>query len=248
VNATAVGKISMYRVDVLLTDAGEPQEIPAALVSELSQDDAARAARFHQPRDRWLFLLGRSLLRYGVRERFGIEHARLALSANGKPHLEPRQGIEFNLSHTRGWITCAFGRDCDIGIDVERLDRVIDGPGIAQAFFAPSEQAIIEGASPSQRSDMFLRLWTLKEAVLKAVSIGLSLELDRFAIALDPPRLDVLVPELGDPRAWQFHEWCLPQACRLALAIRRPDERPIAVSLVHVPLAALVGLPTEAAR
>jgi 4'-phosphopantetheinyl transferase len=238
----------MSRVDVLLTDVGEPRAFPAALLSELSPDDAARAARFRQPRDRWLFLLGRSLLRYGLRERFGIERVRLGLSPNGKPHLDPRQGIEFNLSHTRGWITCAFGRDCDIGIDVERLDRVIDGPGIAQAFFAPSEQAVIAGASPAQRDDIFLRLWTLKEAVVKAASIGLSLELDRFAIALDPPRLDVLVPELGDGRTWQFHEWCLPQACRLALAIRRLDERPIAVSLVNVPLAALVGSPTEAAR
>jgi hypothetical protein len=78
----------------------------------------------------------------------------------------------------------------------------------------------------------------------------LSLELDRFAVALDPPRLRTAVPELGDPLAWQLHEWCLPQSCRLALAIRRRNERPLPVSLAEVPTQALVGspVPVQAAR
>jgi 4'-phosphopantetheinyl transferase len=236
----------MSHVDVLLTAAGEGGEIPVALLSGLTADERDRASRFRQARDRWLFVLGRALLRYGLRKRFGIEQPRLCLSANGKPRLDPDHGAEFNLSHTRGYVACAFGQACDLGVDVERLDRIIDGDGIARAYFAPSERDLLDRTPESTREDVFLRLWTLKEAVVKAAGLGLSLELGRFAVALDPPRLRTAVAELGDRSAWQLHEWCLPQSCRLALAIRRREEPPIPVSLTEVPTQVLVGSPASA--
>ena len=236
----------MSHVDVLLTAAGEGGEIPVALLSGLTADERDRASRFRQARDRWLFVLGRALLRYGLRKRFGIEQPRLCLSANGKPRLDPDHGAEFNLSHTRGYVACAFGQACDLGIDVERVDRIIDGDGIARAYFAPSERDLLDRTPESTREDVFLRLWTLKEAVVKAAGLGLSLELGRFAVALDPPRLRTAVAELGDRSAWQLHEWCLPQSCRLALAIRRRNERPLPVSLTEVPIQVLVGSPASA--
>jgi 4'-phosphopantetheinyl transferase len=240
----------MSHVDVLLTSAGEGGEIPVALLSALTADERDRASRFRQASDRWLFVLGRALLRYGLGKRFGIEQPRLSLAANGKPRLDPDHGVEFNLSHTRGYVACAFGQACDLGLDVERLDRIIDGHGIARAYFATPERDLLDRTPESGREDVFLRLWTLKEAVVKAAGLGLSLELDRFAVALDPPRLRTAVPELGDPLAWQLHEWCLPQSCRLALAIRRRNERPLPVSLAEVPTQALVGspAPVQAAR
>jgi 4'-phosphopantetheinyl transferase len=232
----------MSDVDVLLVSPGEPAVIPADLLSALVPGEHARAMRFVQARDRWLFVLGRALVRYGLRERFGIAHARLHVPRGGKPALDPeRDGIDFSLSHTRGYVACAFGRGCDLGVDVERYDRVIEVEGMARSYFAAPERDLLNRADPSERGEVFLRLWTLKEAVVKATGMGLALDLDAFAVALDPPQLKTSTPELGDNRLWQLHQWRLPNASQLALAIRHPKPRPISVTLAEVPLADLAA-------
>jgi 4'-phosphopantetheinyl transferase len=230
----------MSDVDVLLVSPIEPAVIPADMLSALAPDEHARAMRLVQARDRWLFVLGRALLRYGLRQLFGITHARLHVQPGGKPTLDPeRDGIDFSISHTQGYIACAFGRGCDLGVDVERYDRVIEVEAIARSCFAAPESDLLNRADPSDRGEVFLRLWTLKEAVVKATGRGLALDLDAFAVALDPPHLKTSAPELGDNRLWQLHQWRLPNASQLALAIRRAEPRPISVTLSEVPLADL---------
>ena len=230
------------RVDVLLVRAGEPGCIPAKLLPTLAPDEVIRANRFVQLRDRWLFVLGRTLLRHALRERFGIANAPLRLTANGRPELSSaRDDIDFNLSHTQGYVVCALGHGTAVGIDVEREDRAIDIESIAGAYFAPSERELLVHAGTAQSRDIFMRLWTLKEAVAKAAGHGLSLDFDRFAIALDPPRLDMTAPELGERQLWQLSEWLLPDGVRLALAIRRPDPRPVPINLMELQLADLLA-------
>jgi 4'-phosphopantetheinyl transferase len=240
----------MSEVEVLLVAAGQPERIPPDMLEALSPDEHARALRFHAIQDLWLFVLGRALLRYGLREHLGIERPRLVLSANGKPRLDPADGMEFNLSHTYGYVACAFGQGCELGVDVERCDRLIDGDGVANAYFSTSERDLLERAGVAERPELFVRIWTFKEAVIKAAGLGLSFELDRFAVALDPPRLHTIAPELGEPRLWVLHEWLVADGCRLALAIRRPDEGPVTVKLTDVPLRSLVKdrLSSAAAR
>jgi 4'-phosphopantetheinyl transferase len=232
----------MSDVDVLLVSATEPAAIPAHMLSALTPDENARAARFLKPRDRWLFVLGRALVHHGLRECLGITQARLHVPAGGgRPTLDPpRDGIAFNLSHTAGYVACAFGDGCELGVDVERHDRAVEAEGIAGAYFAAAERQLLH-CDPSGRGEVFLRLWTLKEAVVKASGRGLLLDLDSFAVALDPPRLQATAPELGDIGRWQLHDWRLPDATRLALAIRRADEQPLAVTLAEVPIADVVA-------
>jgi 4'-phosphopantetheinyl transferase len=233
----------MSDVYVLLVSATEPDVIPAHMLSALTPDENARAARFFRSRDRWLFVLGRALVHHGLRERFGITQARLHVPAGGgKPTLDPpRDGIDFSLSHTQGYVACAFGRGCELGIDVERHDRAVEAEGIAGAYFAAAERELLHHTDPSGRGEVFLRLWALKEAVVKATGTGLLLDLASFAVAFDPPRLQATAPELGDVRRWQLHDWRLQDATRLALAVRRRDEQPLAVTFAEVPLADVVA-------
>lgn len=230
------------RVDVLLVRASEPGCIPAELLSTLAPEELIRANRFLRPRDRWLFVLGRVLLRRALRNRFGIANAQFRLTANGRPELSPAcDDVDFNLSHTQGCVACALGHGCAVGIDVEREDRAVDVESITGTYFAPSEREILAHAGPARSHDIFMRLWTLKEAMAKAAGQGLSLDFDRFAIGLDPPRLAMTAPELGERQLWQLSEWLLPDGVRLALAIRRPDLRPVAISLVELQLADLLA-------
>jgi 4'-phosphopantetheinyl transferase len=103
---------------------------------------------------------------------------RLTTGSRGKPRLDPgsqEEWLRFNLSHTHGQTLLALARDREVGIDVERIapDRAIST--IADELFSVREAAFLRSLPPPERIAGFFRLWTRKEAVLKALGTGLGL-------------------------------------------------------------------------
>jgi 4'-phosphopantetheinyl transferase len=143
---------------------------------------------------------------------------------HGKPEIDPAQNrdrLRFNLSHTRGLAACAVAVDRDVGLDVEALDNVLDGHAVANRYFAAAEVELLLGIDAGSRSDAFVRLWTLKEAYVKATGRGLSCRLDSFSFKLEPVSICFDPDVADDPAAWQFVQR-RPTAWHLmALAFRR---------------------------
>lgn len=73
----------------------------------------------------------------------------------------------------------------------------------------------------AEQHSAFFDYWTLKEAYIKALGLGLSAPLHRFAFRLRPDERPHLTAGLdGHPQQWHF-ELCSPTAChRLAVAVR----------------------------
>src|SRR5579862_3924329 len=103
----------------------------------------------------------------------------------GKPHA-PQSGLDFNLSHARDHALIAFAREQPIGVDLESTTRRIEIDDLARRFFSHGEADALSALPATLRHAAFLRVWTCKEAVLKAIGEGLSFGLDRVAFALDP--------------------------------------------------------------
>ena len=60
------------------------------------------------------------LLRYALREQFGLEDLpEIAIATEGKPSFRRREDIQFNLSHTQGAVVCALAAS-PVGVDLER--------------------------------------------------------------------------------------------------------------------------------
>jgi 4'-phosphopantetheinyl transferase len=85
------------------------------------------------------------------------------------------------LSHTGDLALVALA-DCEIGIDIEALRPLADAVDLAGRFFCAEEAAEIRRALPAQQAEIFLRVWTRKEAVLKALGIGIGDGLDRISV------------------------------------------------------------------
>ena len=148
--------------------------------------------------------LGRLLMRYA-----GVDRAPdIARTDRGKPYAPALPDIDFNLSHAREHVLIAIARRQPIGVDLERVDRRIEIEDLARRFFAPAEADALEALPSEIRLAAFLRLWTCKEAVLKALGAGISFGLERVAFACDasgtPTGLAELAPEAGLPSDWRL--------------------------------------------
>jgi 4'-phosphopantetheinyl transferase len=120
-------------------------------------------------------LLGQAL---GVEPR-GIV---LPVGKHGKPFVN---GVQFNVTHSKGLILLALSKNTEIGIDVEWKDPGIEAMEIAQDTFAPAEIAHIAAAAEGdERVRAFYRCWVRKEAVAKAHGQGITLSLQDFQVDL----------------------------------------------------------------
>ena len=88
----------------------------------------------------------------------------------------------FSVSHSGGHGLIALVPHGRIGVDVEERTPRRNLSDDIRLLFAPGERAELEAADRDRRTDLFYRLWTLKEAVLKAAGLGLALDTAGFEI------------------------------------------------------------------
>ena len=208
-----------------------PQSADAATIAEwhavLEPAEQARAGRFLSDLDRHAYIAAHALARRMLAEAGGLasEAWRFVEGPAGKPEVAPDHGVpwlRFNLSHTRNLVACAVTRDDDVGLDVEDLTRREAGEGIAERFFAPSEAARIAALPRAERHEAFLRIWTLKEAFVKATGEGIAMGLENFGFTLGaPPALAFAPASTGPLPSWRFLQFKPTATTILAVALRK---------------------------
>lgn len=178
----------------------------------LSLDERIRHQRFVFQKDRDQCLIARVLLRTTLSRYLGEDPGEWRFRTNkfGKPEIESSGSpslLRFNLSHCAGLVVCAVTIGREIGVDCENINRNAEISNLASRVFSPREQEYLDSAPESQRALAFFRLWTLKEAYVKARGIGLSLSLQKFSMDLaDPKSIGIhFSDEMQDrPCDWQF--------------------------------------------
>jgi 4'-phosphopantetheinyl transferase len=100
--------------------------------------------------------------------------------------------IRFNTSHSheKALVACSRGRE--VGIDIEWIRQDLQVDDLANRFFSAGENETLRAIPADRRHLAFLRCWTCKEAYVKAVGRGLSLDLKSFDVSA----------ALRDPAQW----------------------------------------------
>lgn len=190
--------------------------------SKLSPDERARCDKFVFERDRRDFAAAHALLRDVLSHHGQLppESWIFGSEADGKPYLADQTDLQFSLAHTDGLVACALSLAGPVGVDVEPVDRERDIDGISENYFALTEKADLRACNDlARRRAHFIELWTLKEAYLKALGVGLRRPLDEVAFRF--PRVsDILVGSEGGliETDWRFSLFSLPGDYRLAVA------------------------------
>lgn len=179
-------------VELWLVDVGGSAHLAeSALV--LSGDEIARANRFYRAEDRARFMLTRAALRRLLADASGRRPEDLAFTIGpfGKPVLAGREDLHFNVSHSSALALIGLSPLRPIGVDIELMRENIDELALAEAFFCEDEHRFLKNLEGAAQLDAFYKIWTCKEAVLKAFGVGITAYLKDFLVELGPQRLDI---------------------------------------------------------
>jgi|GEM_PF-4846180 len=195
----------------------------------LSEAEKKRLAAFFFEKDRRQYLATHAGLRKILAHRLKEKPGDLIFSENS--HGKPRMGeswearhYHFNLSHSGGIVVIALAKKHEVGVDVEISRPMPDALELASRYFTQQEFQLLEEVTESNRGKYFFRLWTAKEACIKAWGQGLSISLNSFVLPsawiLDDESSPVFVesPSPQWPGVWVFR-LSLKWACTASLAV-----------------------------
>lgn len=158
-----------------------------------------RAERFLRDSDRWHYVRAHAAMRRILAAEIGCQPDRLVFIAgkHGKPALAD-ENLRFNLSHSGDHAMLATSFDAEVGIDIEV--RATDIHGIVNLVLTGREMEAFSVLPADRQEAAFLRIWTRKEALLKAVGCGL---------AVDPRSVEVGLAEVPETPILAGQSWML---------------------------------------
>ncbi|HEY8031775.1 MAG TPA: 4'-phosphopantetheinyl transferase superfamily protein [Methylocella sp.] len=173
-------------VELWLAGPAGPGGTPEHLWNILSPGEKDRANRFRRAEDRALFALTRGTLRQLLSEETDTRPDEIVFAEGpyGKPCLVGLQGPQFNVSHSGCWALIGFSGSRAIGVDIEFMRAAGDELDLARSFFSAAEHGSLEGLANGMLLSSFYKIWTCKEAVLKAYGAGISAHLKDFSVEL----------------------------------------------------------------
>jgi 4'-phosphopantetheinyl transferase len=149
-----------------------PPEAVARCRKVLDDGERERAVAFLNARDRQRYTVAHGALRIlTARElRVGPSALRWELGPYGKPELAaPWSGLSTSLSHSADLVAVAITAGREVGVDIQHLVPRLDVVAMSTRFYPPAEAAYVAtGRDASARAERFTRLWSRKEAVVKA--------------------------------------------------------------------------------
>lgn len=193
-----------------IDDWDEAAEAARAIyLDRLQDDERRRAASFKNDRSRWRFALARGMARDVLADVLGIgrRSVRFAVSSAGKPHLADRRRPTFSLSYSERLLVVAVHDRGPVGVDVERVISIPEIEAIARTISDPTEAVVFARIrDDTERTEAFYRLWTRKEALLKAIGTGFSIDPRSFIVGAAQAPVTV-VESGGDHRGrWRLED------------------------------------------
>ncbi|MDX1625625.1 MAG: 4'-phosphopantetheinyl transferase superfamily protein [Wenzhouxiangellaceae bacterium] len=146
-------------------------------------------------------------------------------TAAGKPRLvDDASGLEFSLSHTGERLAIAVARGVPVGVDIEPEGRALRWRRLATRYFPPAEaEQLVRIDDEESGRCRFLRHWTAREALIKAVGRTIAGHVGAVELADEGgPALRALPEDWPAPEKWTLAAPEAPPDLVVHLAAPRP--------------------------
>jgi 4'-phosphopantetheinyl transferase len=169
------------------------------------------------------------------------ERVRLGTGPGGKPVITNRlrRRCWFNAARSNDICVVAVTGAGPVGVDIEHETRnTTDIRALIARACTPDEAAVLAQEDDAHLANAFLRVWTRKEAYLKATGAGLAVGPQTVSVtAGEPPA--IVRADHDNPRAWSLTTLHPHAGVVGALAVRRgtqpnPTPTPCAVHMRDV--------------
>lgn len=172
----------------------QPESVQNRAYAVLSTSEKARADRFRVPHARQQHIIAHAALRtlLGRYQQVPLSELAYMKGDHGKPVLVSNShspSLHFNLSHSGEYALLGLCRAHPLGVDIEQKHDLRDAAGLIKRFFTDEEAKAFADLSGGALLDRFFRLWTCKEALLKAEGLGIQGGLDSFVVDLQQDML-----------------------------------------------------------
>ena len=159
--------IKLYKIQLSTFEASV-----CSLIDFLTPSELNRANRFYFNTDKNRFIICRTVLKFLLAEQIGlaIDTVIIEVDANKKPYLPSHPAVYFNVTHAADYAIIAIAKST-VGIDIEIINKDFDFNEILPTVFNASE--IAEVINSSNKHFTFYKLWTRKEAIVKATGRGI---------------------------------------------------------------------------
>jgi 4'-phosphopantetheinyl transferase len=181
-------------------------------------EERLRAARFHFPLHRRRFIAARGMLRELLGRYLNVEPAQVNFSyqERGKPFLADTT-LQFNVSHSHDLAVFAFTLFSAVGVDVEKTEMKFND-SVAKRYFHALEYSQLHSLPEAEQAREFFRIWSRKEALIKAIGEGVYFSLSSFSALGDAVSLNVN----GEKSIWYVQDFESQSGYQSAFATQTP--------------------------
>lgn len=176
----------------------------------LEPRERAQHDRLRKASDRLCYLVTRALVRTALSELAAVQPQQWQFrqTPHGKPTVAYPValpiGLDFSVSHTDNLIVLALHRHGAVGVDAESLGKRAIPMQVCPFLLTADEQRAFDRLPHHAQQQRFFQYWTLKEAHVKALGIGLSHPLTSFSFRFSPPMGLQFTPQNQGAKAWDF--------------------------------------------
>ncbi len=202
----------------------------------LNAEELARANRFMHADVRRRFVVCRGMLRRVMATAVSLQPEQIKFHYEqwGKPRLERRSRpeVHFNVAHSDEWALIALAQS-PVGVDVEVLNERINYRAIASQILTSCESQAWDQLVGSDREMATMQLWVCKEALLKAMGLGIAEGLKQVSFPLPIPEESDFAPvhidgqlqmHLEDDGSCRTNHWIDASAWRLRMLRLIPNS------------------------
>ncbi|MBQ0852015.1 4'-phosphopantetheinyl transferase superfamily protein [Streptomyces sp. BH-SS-21] len=199
----------------------EPEDVPE--MRRLLGRDWSRHLDLARPETRIRHVAGRLLLKHaaGVMPCGDPEDLELGYGPAGRPYLRGCDQMDISLSHAEDRLLVGLTTTGLIGVDSQRADRQLSGPGASTHVCTPYELISLANLPEAERNPTLVRLRTLKEAYGKAIGAERRLRFTEFGFGPDGRPTQVHRPDgtPGTGAEWAFRTFLLPNGYCVGAAV-----------------------------
>jgi len=171
----------------------------------LSEDEQVKINRLRSLKHRRYATSMRVQLRQLLASYLAVDAKDIQLSKGefGKPYILNSE-LSFNISHSEDQALVAVSQCTQLGVDIECWRELDNLEGLVKRNFSDAEKQQWLDVAIGEREATFFKIWTRKEAFIKATGRGLGMGVSTCGFDLKTPHnIKLSPPEYGAVSSWQ---------------------------------------------